>query len=151
MALTALKDYAYEITYACTGVSIRTGALEFVIPLLILVGLFRLMRRGERLFGPFVLVQMAGLCLSPAGSRYLIALLPAFAIFLVEGVAFAREVLSRRMRAHASSPFLQNRLAPILFAALIVFNVGANTLTVIQARSALEPHGAESYRDKPFF
>ncbi|MGB9617785.1 MAG: hypothetical protein ACPL7J_10735, partial [Desulfomonilaceae bacterium] len=151
VALTALKDYAYEITYACTGVSIRTGALEFVIPLLILVGLFRLMRRGERLFGPFVLIQMAGLCLSPAGSRYLIALVPAFAIFLAEGVAFAREALSRRMSGHASSPFLQNRLAPIFFAALIVLNVGANMLTVIQARSALEPHGAESYRDKPFF
>lgn len=149
--LNSLKDYAYEITYACTGVSIKTGVLELVIPLLILLGLLRLMWQGERLFGPFVLIQMAGLCLSPAGSRYLIALLPGFAIFLAEGVAFAREVLAHRVRGPLSLLPPQNRLGPLLFVTLIFLNVGANMLTIIQARSALEPNGAESYRDKPFF
>ncbi len=147
----SLEDYAHEITYACTGISIKTSVLEFIIPLLILVGLLRLMRRGERLFGPLVLIQMAGLSLSPAGSRYLIALLPGFAIFIVEGVVFVTEVLSKRVRGLASPLPAENRVAPVLFLALMVLNAGANMLTVIQARSALEPNGAESYRDQPFF
>jgi len=149
--LTALKDYAHEITYACTGMSIRTGFLEFVIPLLIIVGLLKLMRKGERLFGPLVLIQMAGLCFSPAGSRYLIALLPAFSIFLVAGVTCVSDVLLQRLLCARSQFRLQKRIASIFILVLIVLNVSANTFTIIQARYALEPNGAESYRDEPFF
>ena len=149
--LTALKDYAHEITYACTGLSIRTGVAEFVIPALILIGLFRQLSRGERLLGPLVIAQMAGLCLSPAGSRYLIALLPCFSIFLVAGLTYLSDGLFKRQIVLGSSLLGGHRIARIFFLGLIVLNLCSNTSTIIQARSALEWNGAESLRDAPFF
>lgn len=139
----AFIGYFAEINYAVTGLSIKTGFLEFVIPLIMLFGVFLALRKGDRLLAPIAVVQFSGLLLSTAGSRYLIFLEPALYLFL----ALAIVEISKMF------PFAVNTRALLLitFAVLGVCNFGHNLKTVFQARTALEVNGAESERSRPFF
>lgn len=140
---TALWGYVGETGYAMTGLALKTGALEFIVPLIALWGAVAAWRGGERLLVPLTLVQYAGLLMSPAGSRYLIMLLPALYLFFGLGVL---DVLGRTSWAERSG-----RLLVGCCAVLALLNAGHNAKTVYYARTALQANGAESERGLPFF
>lgn len=147
----AMKDYASETATAIAGVSIKTGFLEFVILGLVLVGFCIAWGRGERLLTCLTAVQFGGLLLSPAGSRYIIILIPGLLLFMFLGIVACLNFVRPKLNSR-----LQETLAPrrvILSVALILCltNIGQNVVTISEARMALENGGAESLRDKPFF
>lgn len=139
----ALWAYFSETSYAITGVALKTGVLELLAPLLVVWGATAAWRGGERLLVPLTVIQYAGLLVSPAGSRYLIMLIPALYIFLGLGIL-------RAARA-AGSAARSRQVIVGCFAILAVLNVGHNAKTFYQARTPLEVNGAESERSLPFF
>jgi hypothetical protein len=143
LVASALWGYVAETSYAITGVALKTGVLELIAPLIALWGGIAAWRGGERLLVPLTVVQFSGLLLSPAGSRYLIMLIPALYIFLGLGILHA--VRSAGWAAQTG------RVLVGCFAVLAVLNVGHNVKTVYQARTALEVNGPESERSLPFF
>ncbi|MBM4326237.1 MAG: glycosyltransferase family 39 protein [Deltaproteobacteria bacterium] len=145
--LMALWGYAPETFYAVTGVTMRTGFVELIVPAVILLGLVEAFRRGDRLLTPFVALQYAGLSLSSAGSRYLIMAIPALYILLALGIVrIIRGLNSRGLTGVSARPVLV-----VVFSALILLNVGHNFVTVYHVRAALEFGGPESQRSLPFF
>jgi hypothetical protein len=147
LMLTALWDYASETTYALSGLVIKTGFLEMVLPLLTVAGAVSAWRAGDRLLVPLVGIQFMGLLLSPAGSRYLIFLLPALYLFLALGLIRTAGWISRRL----GRPKGPGRVLIVCLCVLGVCNLGHNFKTVWNARNALEVRGAESERSLPFF
>lgn len=144
--LTALWGYIPETSYALTGVVLKTGILEFVAPLVALIGAVGAWRRGDRLLVPLTVIQYGGLLLSPAGSRYVIFLIPALYMFLALGLLkIADRVAARTTR------ITPRRLLVGCFALLALLNVGHDIKTIVMARMALEPNGAESARSLPYF
>ncbi|MCX5861399.1 MAG: glycosyltransferase family 39 protein [Deltaproteobacteria bacterium] len=151
IVLRAAWDYMHETTYALSSLSIKTCVLELVIPCFVIVGLVAAIRKNERLLAPLTVIQFGGLLLSPAGSRYIVALIPGLYLFFALGVLrvsdWARERFSKR-----NLEFLRPQLLlPLMFAILAGLNCAHNMVTIIQARTALESNGAESLRDLPFF
>lgn len=145
--LEALRGYVPETSYAMTGVVLKTGFLEFLAPVLALVGAVTAWRNGDRLLVPLAAVQYAGFLLSPAGSRYLIVLIPALYLFLALGILriwrwICRKVSASRARALTLVGF---------FSLLALLNVGHNVKTIVSARSAIESNGAETERGLPFY
>jgi len=151
IVLKAAWEYIPETSYALSGASIKTGFLEFVIPGLVLAGLVAAARREERLLVPFTLIQYGGLLLAPAGSRYLIMLLPGLYLFFALGLIRFYQWVIPKMGGFGSTQITRERLVVYCFALLAILNVGANIITIYQARNALQPGGAESQRDLPFF
>lgn len=143
----ALWGYFAETSYALSGLVIRTGVLELILPVVTAVGVAIALRRGERLLAPLVLIQYGGLALSSAGSRYLILLIPCLYVFLAMG---ALEI-GERLRKRYGWRVRDGRIVVGLFVLMALFNVGHNLKTVYQARSSLEYGGAESARSLPFF
>jgi hypothetical protein len=146
IVLEALRGYIPETSYAMTGVVLKTGFLEFLAPLLAMVGAVIAWRNGDRLLVPLAAVQYAGFLLSPAGSRYLIVLIPALYLFLALGILTVwrwtcGKVSDSRARALALVGF---------FSLLALLNVGHNLKTIVSTRSALESNGAETERGLPF-
>lgn len=149
--LTAAWDYFHEITYALSGLSVRMFSLELIIPLLVLIGIAAALRNKERLLAPFTLIQFGGLLLSPAGSRYLIALLPGLYLFFALGVLGVVARVRRRFPG-SRSRFLSPRFVILgLFSIMALINFAQNLGTVFHARTPCEIDGAESVRDVPFF
>jgi 4-amino-4-deoxy-L-arabinose transferase-like glycosyltransferase len=143
----ALWGYVPETFYAVTGLTIKTGFVELIVPAVILVGLVEAFRRGDRLLVPFVTLQCAGLSLSSAGSRYLIMILPALYVLLALGlVRIANGLNSRGLTRVTARSILVG-----IFSVLMLLNVGHNLVTVYHARTALEFDGPESQRSLPFF
>jgi len=140
---SALWGYVAESSYAITGVALKTGVLEFLAPLLVLWGGVVAWRGGERLLVPLAVIQFGGLLLSPAGSRYLIMLIPALYIFLALGTLAATRRVGWADRS--------GRVLIGCFTVLALLNVGHNVKTVYLARTALEANGPESERSLPFF
>jgi 4-amino-4-deoxy-L-arabinose transferase-like glycosyltransferase len=147
--LTSAWEYVHETAFALAGVSLRTGIIEWTLVMLCLVGGVTAFLNGERLLIPFTLIQFCGLFLSPAGSRYLIPVLPGLYLFLALG--FVRVVPWMLDRLGVRTETLPRGFLVGSFALLAVLNVGHNALTIVHARTALESGGAESSRDLPFF
>ncbi len=147
----AAWDYIPEMATALAGVSIKTGFVEILIALFAAIGFWVSWKRGERLFTYLTVVQFGGLLLSPAGSRYILLLIPGLLLFLFQGVAIAV------IRLHKSTSITWRKVfelrGVLVVAALLLFatNMGQNVVTISQARLALESNGPESGRDKPFF
>lgn len=149
--LRAVWDYIYETSYALSGVSLKTGFLELIIPCLALLGIIAAFRKDERLLVPLTLIQFCGLLLSPAGSRYLIVLIPGLYLFLALGVLQVLGWIEKNSTARYRKFLAPKRVVPAIFAVLACINIAHNLVTVVQARNGLERGGAESYRDLPFF
>lgn len=145
--VNALLEYVPESSFALTGVSIKTGFLEFLVPLLTLVGMIQAFRKGERLLVPLTAIQFCGLLLSSAGSRYLIFLLPGLYLFLALGVLELFKLLRSKFESFPGPRVM----LLIFFATLAAMNLGHNLGVVWSARSPLERNGAESERSLPFF
>ena len=143
----AFWGYFDEMNYALTAVRIKTGFLELIVPLIAFAGLVSAWRLGDRLLVPLTATQFCGLLLAPAGSRYLIFLLPALYLFLCLGILDICRWLSHRI----GRPVAAGTVLRVAFVVLVILNVGHNVRTVVQARSPLEPNGAETERSLPFF
>jgi hypothetical protein len=143
----AFWGYFDEMNYALTGVRIKTGFLELIVPLVAFAGMLSAWRGGDRLLVPLTATQYCGLLLAAAGSRYVIFLLPALYLFLGLGILDLCRWLSRRTRRTV----IGSTVLRVSFVVLVVLNVGHNVGTVVQARWPLEANGAENQRSLPFF
>ncbi len=151
VTLTSIWEYAQETTYALSGAVIKTGFLEWILPCLILVGMWVAVRRRERLFIPLTVIQFGALFLMPAGSRYLILLLPGLYLFLALGLLRASQWANERFRVSAGGLARPASVLVGIFLLLAVLNLGHNFITVLHARTAIQRGGAESVRDLPYF
>jgi hypothetical protein len=149
--LTSAWNYAAETSYALTGVMVKTGFLEFIVPVITAVGMAALFLKKERLIIPLVAIQFAGLLLTPAGSRYLLALVPALYLFLASGLLGFTSWVSSRRKKLGNDGRAPRFVLVACFTVMAALNIGHNALTIVQARSAVEFGGAESARDLPFF
>jgi hypothetical protein len=147
LMLTALWEYASETTYALSGLVVKTGFLEIALPFIALVGAVSAWRAGDRLLVPLAGIQFIGLLLSPAGSRYLIFLLPALYLFLALGIIRTAEWVSTRFQRNYDPA----RVLIICLCVLALCNLGHNLKTIYAARTPLESNGPESERSLPFF
>jgi hypothetical protein len=145
--ITALFEYVHESSFALTGVSMKTGFLEFLVPLLMLFGIFQAFRKGERLLVPLTAVQFCGLLLSSAGSRYLIFLLPGMYLFVASAFLDFSKLLCTKFR---SLPEPRQMLLGF-FALLAAMNFGHNIGVIWSAQTPTEQNGAASQRSLPFF
>jgi hypothetical protein len=147
----ALWEYVRETSYALTGVVIKTGFLECLVPLVALIGMVQAVRSGERFLSLLVATQFAGLVLAPAGSRYLLPLIPALYLFFGLGLFSTAKRLAAYLETRGRRSLGLGVVVIAVFLTMGVLNVGHNVITVIQARSALEAGGGETERDTPFF
>ncbi len=149
--LKSALDYVQESSYALTGASLKTGVLEFICPVLIIIGIATAWRLGDRLFTPMTVVQAVGLLLAPAGSRYLILLLPGMYLFFGLGLIRVAGWLTKQ--GEGLSRIIPGPRLLVLgsFMLMGALNLGHNVITIYQARTPLESYGAESTRDFPFF
>ena len=139
--------YFAETSEALTGVTIKTGFLEVIAPLVMIVGMVQAFRHGDRLLVPLAAVQFCGLLLSSPGSRYLIFLLPALYFFLALGIL---TVVSWFTKGEAAG-LRSGRILVMCFAVMGLLNVGHSAQPIFRARTALEVNGAESDRSIEFF
>ena len=139
--------YFPEMTYAVTGLNLKTGFLELVFPTLIAWGAIVSLCQGDRLLVPFTVIQFCGFLLSYPGERYLLPLLPGLFLFLGVGLLDVANRISARFEKKLNS----GKLVLIVFIILAVLNVGHNFVPIAQARMSLEAQGAESSRSLPFF
>lgn len=146
--LQSMWEYVFETAYALTGVSTRTGLIEGLLCLGILWGLISAIKRGERLFTVFTLIQMSGLFLSSAGSRYMAPLIPGLYLFLGLGTLSLVGILNKYFAKTIVHP---QTLTRIVFAILVITNLGADFQTIYHARNAAQREGGESSKDISFF
>ncbi len=151
IVLRSAWGYVAETSEALSGLTIKTGLLELVIPVLVVIGVAVAWFNGERLFVPLTIIQFSGLVLSPAGNRYIIVLLPGLYLFLFLGLAKSWGWITSKVSTHRGDLISAKKLLVGVFIALTVFNVGHNVITIAGSRYALETEGAESARDLPFF
>jgi 4-amino-4-deoxy-L-arabinose transferase-like glycosyltransferase len=149
--VSAAWDYIPETSTALAGVSIKTGLIEIFIVCLVLIGFCVSWKRGERLFTYLTVVQFGGLLLSPAGSRYILLLIPGLLLFLFQGVVVTLNWLENGILDKWREKLGARRVVLGVFLILFVTNLGQDVVTISEARFATEPGGAESVRDKPFF
>jgi Dolichyl-phosphate-mannose-protein mannosyltransferase len=151
VTLTSIWEYVQETSYALTGVVLKTGVLEWIVPLLAIMGMWIAFKRREKLLLPMTVVQFSGLFLMPAGSRYLILLIPGLYLFLALGVLRVCKWIYGRFGSSARRFPRPEYIFVGLFVLLAVLNFGHNLGTIYQARTAIEAGGAESERDLPYF
>jgi hypothetical protein len=144
---SAFLGYFREGTYALTGVNVRTGFLEFIIPIVTGLGAFTAFRRGDRFLVPLTVIQFLGLLLSTEGSRYLILLIPALYLFLALGILQIVKWISWKI----SKSVQPTRILIGCFIFLAVTNSAHNLITIFHCRAALETNGPQSKRSLPFF
>ncbi len=149
--LDASWEYVLEMNFALTGLSIKTGVVELLVPTVVAIGALVAFKRGERLFVPLVAIQMCGLILSPAGSRYLIALLPGLYLFLGVGIVRISGWLGKRTDKRPPAWIESRNVVIAFFSALIFVNAAHNVIPILEARQAVQSGGAETIRDVPFF
>jgi 4-amino-4-deoxy-L-arabinose transferase-like glycosyltransferase len=149
--LNSAWKYIPETSEALTGLSIKTGVLELIVPGLALIGMAVALCNGERLLTALTAIQFCGLFLSPAGSRYILVLLPGLYLFFYLGLLRSWKWISPIGAGRIGKRIGPNRLLIGVFVAFTLFNVGHNAITIMAARSAVETPGAESSRDLPFF
>ncbi|MGC8659989.1 MAG: ArnT family glycosyltransferase [Desulfomonilaceae bacterium] len=143
--------YVAEMATALMGVSIKTGFLEVFIVAFVALGFWVAWKRGERLFIYLTAIQLGGLLLSPAGSRYILLLIPGLLLFLFQGVIVAGDWLRKHTALGRVKSLGQRRAILAVAILLLATNMGQNAVTISQARLALESGGAETDRDEPFF
>ncbi|MGO9120404.1 MAG: ArnT family glycosyltransferase [Desulfomonilaceae bacterium] len=149
--LKSAWDYVQESSYALTGVSIKTGVFEWICPLLVILGMAIAWRRGDRLLVPVTILQFFGLFLAPAGSRYLILLIPGLYIFLALALIRVAGFVTRTAWIESGMFSGARFLLLAVLGLLATFNFGHNMITIYHARTPLDAYGAESRRDAPFF
>lgn len=147
----SMADYATETSYALTGVVLKTGFLEFIVPIIVFVGAIAAFMKRERLLVALTAIQFAGLLLSPAGSRYILALIPALYLFLALGLLRLVKGIASKLHKQGSRLLEPKLTLTACFAVMAALNIGHDVVTVVQARAPLEAFGAESARDLPFF
>ena len=147
--LDGLLGYPRAIGEAVIGVpDVRWGG-EVLVLVPIAVGWWACLRRRHWLLPLLVLVQLAGLCLSTPGDRYLIPLLPALVLFALVGLAAVFGWLDRR-RGWFPAPRAR-RVILIVFVVLLAGQLGRDIFKAIpQARTAV-PGGAEPARKQYLF
>lgn len=151
IALRSAWGYISETNFALTGLSIKTGVLEAIVPSLAAIGAVTTFLRGERLFVPLTAIQFCGLALSPAGSRYLLPVLPGLYLFLAVGALKLCDWIGLQADSHSRRQITPRIVLLSVLGALAVFNLGHDAATIFQTRAALESNGAETSRDLPFF
>lgn len=147
MVVTTLWGYVQETSYSMTGLVLRTGVLEWIVPGIALIGATAALRAGDRLLVPLAAIEYCGLLLSPAGSRYLIFMIPLLYLFLALGILEISSRLASRVMVFQSP----RNVLMWCFAAIFACNVGHNIKTIYQCRTALENNGAQSERSVPYF
>lgn len=148
VVLQSMWEYFFETAFALTGISMRLGVVEIALCFLIIIGLVMAYRKGERFFSAFTAIQMAGLFLSSAGSRYMAPLIPGLYLFLGLGILS----LARAVNVRFSSAMIAPATIIIgLFVSLGATNLGADLQTIYHSRTAIQRQGPESSRDAPFF
>jgi 4-amino-4-deoxy-L-arabinose transferase-like glycosyltransferase len=146
IVVTAFLAYFRETNLALTGLNIRTGFAEGIVPAIMILGMYVAWRRGERLLVPLTIVQYCGLCLSTAGERYLIFLLPGLYLFLALGALHA----GRWIAAYRPTFEIQRALAGG-FVLLLLGNFIHGLIPISHALAPIEAGGPESERSAPFF
>lgn len=141
-------EYLFELAQAITGISMRIVVVELLILFLVAIGLITAITSGERLFSILTIIQMCGLLLSSAGSRYLAPLIPGFYLFLGMGCLRLASMIRGTFPRFS---FSESRIIGALFLTLALTNLGANVQTIYQSRTALQPNGGESLKDASFF
>ena len=106
-------------------------------------------RRGDRLLVPMTILQFFGLFLAPAGSHYLILLIPGLYLFLalalVRVAGFVTSTAWIKSGMFSGARFLLLAVPGLL----ATFNFGHNMITIYHARTPLEAYGAESDETLP--
>lgn len=145
--IRAFVGYFSESTLALTGLSIKTGVLEIIAPLVMFIGLAKSLYSGERLLAPLAIIQGAGLLLSSAGERYLLFLLPALYLFLFKGTL----VINSTFKKFTGKSYKPKTILLSVFVFLLIGNCVHLLVPIYQARTALAPNGPETPRSAPFF
>ncbi|MBI4964199.1 MAG: glycosyltransferase family 39 protein [Desulfomonile tiedjei] len=149
--LTSAWNYVAEINYALIGVVVKTNFLEIIVPAITLVGMVAAFLKRERFLVVLTAIQFAGLLLTPAGSRYVLALIPALYLFLALGLLRFNNWISSKLNNSGRVGLQPKFVLVVCFAVMAVLNLGHNALTMVQARNPVEAGGAETSRDLPFF
>jgi len=144
-------NYAVETGFALTGVMLKTGFLELIVPAITVAGMVAAFQKKERLLVSLTAIQFAGLLLTPAGSRYLLVLIPALYLFLALGLLCFSEWVSSKLRKMGKRGPEPRFILVGCFLLMAALNVGHNAMTIVQARNPVEAEGAESAKDLPFF
>jgi len=144
-------NYVSETSFALTGVMLKTGFLELIVPAITVAGMVAAFLKKERLLVSLAAIQFAGLLLTPAGSRYLLVLIPALYLFLALGLLRSSEWVSSKPRKMGNLVLEPRFILVGCFALMAALNVGHNAMTILQARNPVEAGGAESAKDLPFF
>jgi hypothetical protein len=145
--VNAFLGYFPELTSALTGISFKVVLLELPIPILIAVGLYQALVKGERLLTTLTIIHFCGLLLSTAGTRYVIFLLPGLYLFFALGLLSFTDALGRRTQRSLNA----RKILIGVFALFALLNAGHNVITIVHARTALEKNGPEDDRTLPFF
>lgn len=127
--------------------SLLVGVYVFLVPLV--VGGWICLRRGHVLLASLVVLQLAGLCLSTPGDRYVIPLAPAFYLYALVGlVAILGAVQSRR---HWLPRLTARQLMVAVCIALLFGQLARNVMkTILPARRA-DAQGPERPKHRPLF
>jgi 4-amino-4-deoxy-L-arabinose transferase-like glycosyltransferase len=136
-----------ETSLALTGVYIRTGFLELIVPGITLYGMYAAVRNGDRLWVPLVAIQYAGISLSSAGARYILFMIPLLYLFFALGlvrITTCVPAIARRV----PDP---GRVLIVVFLIFGILNLGHNMVPIYHARTALESNGPETARSRPYF
>lgn len=149
--LGIMLRYPLAIGEAIMGFPDAPAVISYALTFCILIGCAVEIRRRQLLLPALVLLQMAGLCLSAPGERYLIPILPALYLLALIGVAAiasylaARAAQRRPAPASPTMPLLPDRRRWLIIACAIVLavNIGRDFKSIVQARTApwggLEP------------
>ena len=106
--------------------------VSVILGVIIVLGLVRAARSGERLLCIFGVVYFGAICLSGPGRRYMLPALPALIYWLVLGAGEAASFLQRR---HGMSPSRLLRAGQVLLALGVLANLVHLSKTVYEARS----------------
>jgi len=106
--------------------------VSVLMALLMLVGLWVALRRGERLLCIFGIVYIVGICVGSPGRRYLLPVLPVLLYWLVLGLAAAGSWLTARW-PKAIGPWVKPAAQVMLALALLV-NITHLSKSIYEAR-----------------
>lgn len=107
--------------------------VSVLLGVLIVLGLVRAARSGERLLCTFSVVYFGAICLSGPGRRYMLPALPVLIYWLVLGAGSAASFLERRWTAMSPSRLL--RVGQVLLVLVVLANLVHMSKTIYEARS----------------
>lgn len=144
--LDIMLRYPLTIGEAIFGFPDVPAVIGYAITFCILIGCAGEIRRRQLLLPALVLLQMAGLCLSAPGDRYLVPILPALYLLALIGIAaiaaYLKAWAAQPCHAKTSSPTTpppapqRRRWLIIACAVVLAINVGRDFKSIVLARSA---------------